>query len=410
MLFSLLALSQAQLKVTLQFGSAAPREVFVASELPKAVPEVTSKATGPSYDYSVPAFGGNDRIYVWDTSTNNIASKSIKDIQNGSWTVSASDYTLIGKLTVHVEHKGAPVQAAKVVLSTKAKSEEKLLDPTGKGDVDFFGYPAGDLKVNVAYNTTDKKGGSQAITFSEPVKRDKPEPVLDVAIADDVPTIAETPAITTTPPVQGSNQTAGQQPARPAEQGAEGSSFGKVILMIVSLIAIVFAGWWVFFMAKNKPKEFEATLQKLGVQVPSQQDPGAGAPIPVTPLAPAPPPPKIMLEDAEPVPLMAAVAVAQTPMVSVGEPTLVSESGQRITLSEGESLVGREDGLVVSLSGESTVSRRHASVMRSGKTAVLKDLGSTNGTFVNGTRLQGETALKPGDQVQFGSVRFRYES
>jgi pSer/pThr/pTyr-binding forkhead associated (FHA) protein len=115
-----------------------------------------------------------------------------------------------------------------------------------------------------------------------------------------------------------------------------------------------------------------------------------------------------MLDDAEPTVLGAAAAIS-TPTMPNGEPTLVSENGDRTSLPEGELTVGREDGLGISLAGESTVSRRHATVSRSGKTAVVKDLGSTNGTFVNGTRLQGEATLKPGDQVQFGSVRFRYE-
>jgi len=39
----------------------------------------------------------------------------------------------------------------------------------------------------------------------------------------------------------------------------------------------------------------------------------------------------------------------------------------------------------------------------------LTDLGSTNGTFVNGISLKATTPLRPGDTVQFGDLRFRYE-
>jgi len=383
----------------------------VASELPKSPPEQTSNASGPSYDYSVPAFGPADSIYVWDRSTNNIASKPIKSIQNGLWEIKPGDFTVIGNITVHVEHKGQPVQAAQVSLAGKGKSEDRLLDPTGKGDVNFFGYPAGDLKVKVAYNTADKKQGSQALTFTEAVQRDKAEPVLAVDISDDVATTAEAPAGNTGPPAaQGSTPASGQQTPKTLEPGSSGTSFGKLVLMFIALVAIGFLVYWVWHMATHKPKEFESLLQKVGVQVPTQQDPNAGAPIAVTPLAPAPPPPKIMLENADPIPLAGApVAVVSAPVTAASEPALVSDSGQRVSLAEGESIVGREEGLDVSLVGESTVSRRHASVTRTGKSAVLKDLGSTNGTFVNGTRLQGETTLKPGDQVLFGSVRFRYE-
>lgn len=72
--------------------------------------------------------------------------------------------------------------------------------------------------------------------------------------------------------------------------------------------------------------------------------------------------------------------------------------------------MGRDDGLPVSLAGESTVSRRHASVRLDGHRATVTDLGSTNGTFVNGNKVTGEVGLEIGDVVQFGSVRFRYEA
>jgi len=76
---------------------------------------------------------------------------------------------------------------------------------------------------------------------------------------------------------------------------------------------------------------------------------------------------------------------------------------------EGELVVGRELGLGLSLVGESTVSRKHAVITRNGSQVLVKDCGSTNGTYVNGVQLQGEKQLQIGDNVQFGSVRFRYE-
>jgi hypothetical protein len=410
MLFALLAVCHAQLKVTLSFESAAPREVFVASALPKNAPSDSVKASGQTLDYSVPAFGGSDRIYVWDHSTNNIASKPIKDISNGAWAVKAADYNLIGAITIRIEHKGQPVQAASVKLTSKGKTEDKLLDPTGKGDVQFFGYPAGDLRVKVSYNTIDKKQASTEQVFPAAVKRDSAEPIFTVSISDEVATGAassgSSPAVTAP-----GTAAPGQKPPADDVKVETGSPVTKLFILLIALVLIGGAGYFVFNMVKNDPKKFESQLQKLGVQIPTQQDPNAGTPIAVTPLAPAPPPPKIMLDDSDPTPLGVSAAPVVSPIMTMsgGEPTLVKESGERFTLSEGETEVGREDGLGISLVGESTVSRKHASISRSGKTTVVKDLGSTNGTFVNGTRLQGETTLKPGDQVQFGSIRFRYE-
>ena len=57
-----------------------------------------------------------------------------------------------------------------------------------------------------------------------------------------------------------------------------------------------------------------------------------------------------------------------------------------------------------------TVSRQHAEVHRSGATVVLVDLGSANGTRVNGRALDGPTTLRDGDQLEFGKVEALYYS
>jgi adenylate cyclase len=53
-----------------------------------------------------------------------------------------------------------------------------------------------------------------------------------------------------------------------------------------------------------------------------------------------------------------------------------------------------------------TISRRHAEVDYRDGTIVVRDLGSSNGTFVNGTRVE-ETAVTAGDTITFGKVGFR---
>lgn len=58
----------------------------------------------------------------------------------------------------------------------------------------------------------------------------------------------------------------------------------------------------------------------------------------------------------------------------------------------------------------STVSRQHAVVTISDDgTTTIRDLNSTNGTYVNGKRITGETSLKPGDKVQLGNHLITYE-
>ena len=53
-----------------------------------------------------------------------------------------------------------------------------------------------------------------------------------------------------------------------------------------------------------------------------------------------------------------------------------------------------------------TVSRRHAMLRREGDHFIVVDLGSTNGTRVNG-RIAGRAEVRPGDSVELGEVQLR---
>jgi hypothetical protein len=56
---------------------------------------------------------------------------------------------------------------------------------------------------------------------------------------------------------------------------------------------------------------------------------------------------------------------------------------------------------------EPSVSRRHAELRRDGGRWLLRDLGSRNGTRVNGVRVLEETEVAPGDRVSFAGMRYR---
>jgi hypothetical protein len=67
--------------------------------------------------------------------------------------------------------------------------------------------------------------------------------------------------------------------------------------------------------------------------------------------------------------------------------------------------IGRESACDMTLA-DGTVSRWHASLERSAGGWLLADLGSTNGTRLNGWRVNHPTRVRPGDMVSFGSVTF----
>ncbi|HXB56817.1 MAG TPA: FHA domain-containing protein [Vicinamibacteria bacterium] len=81
---------------------------------------------------------------------------------------------------------------------------------------------------------------------------------------------------------------------------------------------------------------------------------------------------------------------------------LVYKEG-RVALQEGDHLVGRHPTSVVPIDS-STVSRNHARIVILGGRAVLTDLGSRNGTYVRGVRVEGPVTLRDGDSIFLGSL------
>ncbi|MFD4522862.1 FHA domain-containing protein [Streptomyces sp. NPDC058470] len=71
--------------------------------------------------------------------------------------------------------------------------------------------------------------------------------------------------------------------------------------------------------------------------------------------------------------------------------------------------IGRDPASGLRLNHE-TVSRVHAELSRQGGSWVLRDLGSTNGTTVNGRRVIGAAVVRDGDQIGFGRMTFRLAS
>lgn len=69
---------------------------------------------------------------------------------------------------------------------------------------------------------------------------------------------------------------------------------------------------------------------------------------------------------------------------------------------EGDQLTVGRDATNEIVINDAEISRRHARLTFQGGKYVLEDLGSTNGTFVNGQRLAGPRVLKAGEVVQFG--------
>ena len=71
---------------------------------------------------------------------------------------------------------------------------------------------------------------------------------------------------------------------------------------------------------------------------------------------------------------------------------------------EGEITLGREPGCTITIDDDAYVSQLHLRIYDYEGQPMVEDLGSTNGTFHNGSRLVGTKLLHPGDRIQVGTT------
>jgi len=88
--------------------------------------------------------------------------------------------------------------------------------------------------------------------------------------------------------------------------------------------------------------------------------------------------------------------------------TLVTSEGRRIPVADRPIVIGRLSSCDIPL-GDPQVSRRHAEVRRDPEGFTVFDLGSTNGTAVNGSTVR-ERRLSDGDELRIGSATIRFET
>ena len=162
----------------------------------------------------------------------------------------------------------------------------------------------------------------------------------------------------------------------------------------------------------------EAPLAAPVAPAPAPDAAPAPAPVaqaPVAPLAPAVPAATEMplpgftitpAIDEAPVP---AAAAPVTPVQHSAPATIVLPSGQRLAVTAHAITIGRLPECTIVLNDPNT-SRRHAEIRRGLQGTTVVDLGSTNGTKVNGQRITGDHTLAAGDIITVGNTHLRFEA
>lgn len=372
----------AQKTATLRFAEPGQRTFWTGPMPLLNGPNASTPSTEKVVQVDLSRAGPQDHVFVWDGPTGNVASKPVAKAAQG-WTIVPDDYRMAFRVAVKVEHQGKPVSSAAVSLTEGGRTRQQMLAPPMNGIVSFYGVRFGPVKVAVRYDSKGQTKLSPTVAIDVQRQRSETEPIVVVALSDPVDTVGPK-----------------NEPTKPAATGATaepslGERIGGILVYLAGAALAVGAGYALLRFVQKKPEKVEELLGKVGVALPSEDD-GSG-PTPVAaPKAPEPIAP-IVLGPAPPAPSAAI------------NPRLVADDGSVFLIPEGDTPVGREvsEGLV--LPGESTVSRSHAIITRSGDEVRIRDSGSTNGTFVNGARIDAEVALRPGDDVQFGAVRRRYE-
>jgi len=95
-----------------------------------------------------------------------------------------------------------------------------------------------------------------------------------------------------------------------------------------------------------------------------------------------------------------------TPLHTARQARLISSDGRQFAVAIGSTVIGRGEGAQVRLA-DVGISRQHARLDYDGTRMVLTDLGSTNGTTVNGNRITA-AALQHGDVIQLGTTTLTF--
>jgi hypothetical protein len=445
-LFSLLVMGPARAEKDLTVKLPAAGEYLVWVEAHSATgtqaqAPVTVNGDRAALTLAAPPTGLHEwLVLALDQKTGYVAAKTLPTKETPSTaSFATSDFNRVHRVRVQVTGAGGkPVANASVTLTdSSGLSLSKVIDPTAAGSAEFADVPSGGGKLVV---TT---GGGKSTSKDVDVNLPKGEtvqainvPLPEVTAVVEPPPAAtagtpssNTPATTSAPaegkdsgaPTSSETKSGGEGKGSPLETPtAQAPSGGSGIGTLVGLIVIFAVCYLVYLRARNQGWTLDKGLAQLGVQPVTPPPTGTGSPAP----PPTPVDPNVCafcgqrkdpLTGACACSLDAALAgggLGPAPGLGGSGPRLVAVGGVamgQIFPVAGQTSIGRDPGNGVPLAMDTTVSRRHAVIAAEDGSYVIRDQGSSNGTFVNGARVT-ESPLSPGDEVSIGGTRFRFEA
>ncbi len=344
-----------------------------------------------------------------NTDTGNLAIKPIA-IDSNEVVVRNEDFKYINRLTIRViDSKGYAVSSAVLTISdSTGKSQSMVLTPSHGGHLDVFRMRTG--KINLA----GKYGDNLSAVIEADVNADRADPVPVIKML-----LSSGASVLSTKPGEASSPASESEPTAKSQQSAPVHPLN----VLLGLLVLAGIGYGVYRVLKNRDASLSGVLKQLGV------DPNAEEQIPplkaIKPEGKAPEgvkvpeghcpfcgKPKEECECNKPAQMpVSAPSIASTAKFAAS-PVLVGVSANvgsvRFTVPEGESILGRDSSCQLAIGDDSTVSRLHLQLVWQAQTLTAKDLGSANGSRVNGQTLT-QAELHPGDMLQLGTTVLRVE-
>lgn len=379
----------AQDKFTVDFGDAALRWYWFESADGKPLApakkheEKSLETTKP--DKAV-------KLAVLDDKSSNLA---LLDLKEDKIEVKEEHFAFANRVIVAIEKEGKSVAAAMVKLTDgKGKIHTVAMMPSDGGKAVFDRVALGSGKIEATYG--ENKTASQDIEIK---KERGTGPVATIAVSADAP-VLDRPASTDA-------TTAVSEPDSP--------TLWRFVPILLALLVGGAALYGILRFVQGKNQQVADTMAKLGVKLPdAQAEPEADQTVAAAPLTPEGHCP-FCGQKKDPATGACACDLSAAPTVAaVGKPARLvgltgALAGQSIPLSSGSISVGREIGNELMVD-DPTVSRRHSQLRMDDSGLFVVDLGSSNGTYVNGAKIAAETVLNTGDTVQFGAVQFKVEA
>jgi hypothetical protein len=357
-------------------------------------------------------------LFLLHKKNGQLATVSLSALKNGKLDVSKAVFASAkpGAVVINtVSSAGKPVPAASITLTTERDGSKSVQS----GVTDAAGVARFESVLPGRVQVEAKAGKAlSSVNFVALPPVPGGEFVQRVSLSGGDADLAPTPA-----PAGGPIVTSpGNPPVIVVDRG-EKAETNSALPGWIGIIVLGVGGFFGWRWLKSRGMSVKDVLDKAGVNLPDEAASGVNPNLRPPSPASAPLPPLPSLGDLPSAgPASSAGVFAPNPSnrgpaslpSPTGQPKLVGIRGPlagQSFLLLGPLTLGREPDNTVALPGDNTASRKHAVVMPGASGGwEIADSGSSNGTFVNGQRIQAPTPLAHGDEIAVGTARLRFEA